>query len=336
MLCLKVPKSEGEKVRHKLLERGLLEKQGKITSNNNYLYIPIKKRPKDTLGYEILERNVEYRVIRPNDYRDVIELPENIKKNLPTSFDIIGDIALIKIPEELNNYKNEIGEAILEVQPNVETVMEDQGVVGEFRVRQVKTIAGIDKRKTIHKEYGSEFEVDVVNAYFSPRLATERWRVVGETRPHEKILDMFAGVGPYSILIAKNVEVEQVYSIDINPRAISLLKKNVKRNNVEDLVKIHEGDAKKLAPRFNVDRIIMNLPHSSFEFLDSALEASEEKCIIHYYEIVEESEYEYWIKKIRDKILECGFKPEIKQARNVRSYSAYMEHKVLDIEVRSK
>ncbi len=334
MLCLKVPKSEGEKVRNKLLEENILEKKGKITSDDDYLFIPIKEIPKENLDYEVVKRDVEYRESKSRDYRDIVKLPSDLVEYLPTSFDIIGDIAIIKIPDELEDYKADIGRAILEVQPNVETVMEDKGVSGEFRVRQVQTIAGKDKQITVHKEYGAEFEIDVANAYFSPRLATERWKVVNMTKPNEKVLDMFAGVGPYSILIAKNVDVERVYSIDINPKAISLLKRNVKRNNVEDLVEIHEGNAKDLAPKFKVDRIIMNLPHSSFEFLDTALKAAGGRSVIHYYEIIENTEFDERIKKIKQKIRGCGYTPNIKKIRDVRSYSAYMEHKALDIEVK--
>ena len=334
MLCLKVPKSEGEKVRNKLLEENILEKKGKITSDDDYLFIPIKEIPKENLDYEVVKRDVEYRESKSRDYRYIVKLPSDLVEYLPTSFDIIGDIAIIKIPDELEDYKADIGRAILEVQPNVETVMEDKGVSGEFRVRQVQTIAGKDKQITVHKEYGAEFEIDVANAYFSPRLATERWKVVNMTKPNEKVLDMFAGVGPYSILIAKNVDVERVYSIDINPKAISLLKRNVKRNNVEDLVEIHEGNAKDLAPKFKVDRIIMNLPHSSFEFLDTALKAAGGRSVIHYYEIIENTEFDERIKKIKQKIRGCGYTPNIKKIRDVRSYSAYMEHKALDIEVK--
>ncbi|MGM0406173.1 MAG: class I SAM-dependent methyltransferase [Thermoplasmatota archaeon] len=334
MLCLKVPKSEGEKVRNKLLEENILEKRGKISSDDDYLFIPIKEVPKENLDYEVVEREVEYRENKSRDYRGIVKIPSDLEEFLPTSFDIIGDIAIIKIPEELEDYKNDIGRAILEVQPNVVTIMQDKGVSGEFRIRQVQTIAGVDKRLTIHKEYGAEFEIDVANAYFSPRLATERWKIVNITNPNEKVLDMFAGVGPYSILIAKNVDVERIYSIDINPKAVSLLKKNVKRNNVEDLVEIHEGDARELAQKFKVDRIIMNLPHSSFEFLDSALKAAGDICMIHYYEIIENTESDKRIKKIKQKVRECGYTPNIKKIRDVRSYSAYMEHKALDIEVK--
>ncbi|MFO7792481.1 MAG: class I SAM-dependent methyltransferase family protein [Candidatus Saliniplasma sp.] len=333
MLCLKVPKSEGEKVRNKLLERDMLNKNGKIISNENYLFIPIKDRP-DDLDYEVVKKDIEYREIKSRDYREFIDMPEEVKDTLPTSFDIIGDIAIIKIPEGLEEYKSKIGEAILEVHKNVRTVMQDHGVVGEFRVREVENIAGEDRKTTIHREYGAEFEVDVSDAYFSPRLATERWRVVKQALPDEKVLDMFTGVGPYSILIANNVDVEKIFSIDINPDAISLLKRNIKRNNVEDVVEVYQGDAKELAPQFSVDRIIMNLPHSSFEFLESALKATEKKCILHYYEMVEEVEEKRWLKKVKDKISDCGYVPEIRNVRDVKSYSAYMKHKALDIELK--
>jgi len=334
MLCLKVPKTKGEKVRNKLLEENLLQKRGRITSDEEFLYFPIKKVPSEDMDFEVVEKEVEMRENKFSDYREAVEIPSGFKEKLPSSYDIIGDIAIIKIPDELKDHKNEIGDAILRTHNNVNSVLEDHGVIGEFRIRDVETIAGIDKKTTIHKEYGIELEVDITSTYFSPRLATERWRVVKKTQPKEKVLDMFAGVGPYSILIAKNVDVERIYCIDINPQAIALLKKNAERNNVVDIIDPHLGDSKRLAPMFSVDRIIMNLPHSSFEFLESALKAAKRECTIHYYEMVDEEEQETRVERVKQKIIEYGFEPKIIEQRDVRSYSAYTIHKALDIEVR--
>ncbi len=334
MLCLKVPKHEGEKVRNKLLERNLLSKKAKIGSEDDYLLIPVKEDPGDEFDYPLVNKELDIREQKETDYTKIADIPEDFKGELPSSYEIIGDIAVIKIPDSLESHKNEIGRAILKAHKNVKTVLEDKGVSGEFRVREVNNIAGEMKTKTIHKEYGAEFEVDVSRAYFSPRLATERWRVVQQVNKDETIFDMFAGVGPYSILIAKNKEVEKIHSVDINPEAYELLENNIKRNKVEDKITPYNEDAKKIAGRFTVDRIIMNLPHSSKYFIDHAVESIDQEATINYYEIIEAEDIENSKKEIVDKISSYGFQAEIIESRTVRTYSATMDHMAYDIKIK--
>ncbi len=334
MLCLKVPKHEGEKVRNKLLERNLLYKEAKISSEDDSLLIPVKEDPGSEFDYPLLDRDLDIRDKKETDYTEIAEVPADLKEKLPSSYEIIGDIAVIKIPDSLQSYKEEIGSAILQAHKNVTTVLEDKGVSGEFRVREVNNIAGEMKTKTIHKEYGAEFEVDVSKAYFSPRLATERWRVVQQVKKDEKILDMFAGVGPYSILIVKNKEVEKIHSVDINPEAYELLENNIERNNVEDKIIPYNEDAKKIAGRFTVDRVIMNLPHSSKDFIDDAVDSVDQEAIINYYEIIEAKDIENSKKEILDKIDSHGYRAQIINSRKVRTYSATMDHMAYDIKLK--
>ncbi|MFO7991085.1 MAG: class I SAM-dependent methyltransferase family protein [Thermoplasmata archaeon] len=330
MLCLKVHKSLGEEVRKKLLDAGMLEKGVKIGSEGEYLLIPVKSDTPDDLDFPLVERDLETFEEDVSDYTKVIHIPDELEDLLPSSFEIIGDIAVIKIPDELEGYEADIGEAIIEAHKNVNTVLEDKGVKGDYRVREVSVIAGEEKTSTVHKEYGAEFEIDIAEAYFSPRLATERWRVVNEVKSGERVLDMFAGVGPYSILIGKYVDVEVVHAVDINPKAVELLKKNVLKNKVQDKINVWEGDAADIAGQLDVDRIIMNLPHSSREFVGPALE-SLDKGVIHYYEILPYKDIEKVKMDLLDDIDENGKKGRIIFEREVRTYSATDVHMAFDI-----
>ncbi len=336
MLCLKVPKHEGEKVRNKLLEKDLLYRKGRIESSedHDYLFLPLKEKPRgkiDELEYEVVEKDVEERKKIERDYTKLAEVPNELKDHLPRSFDIIGDIAIIKLPEEVKEYKREIGESILETQKNLTTVLEDRGVQGRFRIRDVKQIAGDKKTETVHREHGTELEVDVSEVYFSPRLATERWRVVKSIGQNESILDMFAGVGPYTVLIGKNVDVEHIHSVDLNPVAVKYLRRNVERNNISDKVTIYEEDARDVAPELRCDRIIMNLPHSSEKFIVPAVKALKEQGTIHYYEIIEEDEKEKSLDDLIDEIKKLGFETDVLRKREVRTYSATMVQMVYDL-----
>ncbi|MEF8835018.1 MAG: class I SAM-dependent methyltransferase family protein [Candidatus Thermoplasmatota archaeon] len=332
-----MPKSEGEKVRKELLEKDFLYQDGKIESDNGHIFLPLKKDVElesNGFEYEIVDKEITQRDKKERDYKNLVDLPEELEKHLPSSYDIIGDIALVKIPEEIKEYKSQIGDAILETHKNLTTVLEDKGVHGEFRTRKIEHIAGEEKTETIYREHGIELEVDVESVYFSPRLATERWRVVERTEEDETVLDMFAGVGPYTVLIGKNVDVDQIHSIDLNPDAIYYLRKNIERNKLEGLVNTYEGDAEEIAPELACDRVIMNLPHSSKSFVKSALSAVKDEGTLHYYEILEEDDKEKELENLRERIEVKGYESEIVEKRVVRTYSSTKVHIAYDILVR--
>ncbi|MFP3872738.1 MAG: class I SAM-dependent methyltransferase [Candidatus Natronoplasma sp.] len=338
MLCLKVPKKVGEKVRNKLLEEDLLYKEGKIDSSKDgrFLFLPLKNISEERIedfDHEVVEREVEERERVDRDYTALVDLPEELKEYLPSSYDVIGDIAIIKLPREIEDHKEKIGKAILDTHKSLVTVLEDEGVEGKFRIRNVKHLAGEKKTVTVHREYGAEFEVDVSEVYFSPRLATERWRVVKKVREEEVIFDMFAGVGPYTVLIGRNADVEHIHSVDLNPTAVEYLKRNVKRNRLEELVSVYEADARDVAPTITCDRIIMNLPHSSEEFIRPALKALDDEGVIHYYEIVEEGERENRLEELLGVIKKEGFEVQVSEKREVRTYSATQVQMVYDLEL---
>lgn len=325
-------------MRNKLLERDLLFRKGKIGSSGDHLFIPIKEGSEDSLedmDYEAVEREVDMREEKSTDYTDKAEVPAEMKDILPSSYDIVGDIALIKLPEELKGYREEIGEAIMEVHPHLKTVLEDKGVHGEFRIREVEHMAGEEETVTTYREHGADFEVDVSEVYFSPRLATERWRVVEKVGEDEVIFDMFAGAGPYTVLIGRNKNVERIHSVDLNPKAVHFLKKNVEKNDLEGVVEVYEADAREVAPKIECDRVIMNLPHTSEEFIASALSAVKEsgKSMVHYYEIIDEEEREKSLEELLKKVEKEGFDVRVKEKREVRTYSASKVQMAYDLEV---
>ncbi len=203
------------------------------------------------------------------------------------SFDIVGNIAIIKYRDDLNI--EEFAEYILNKHKNIKNVAVDYGVIGETRVRNVKLIRGTTT-ETIYREFGIRLKVDIARVYFSPRLATERWRVVSEVQDGEVIYDMFAGCGPFTILLAKNRDV-RIYAGDINPHAIEYLEENIKLNKVSNIMAML-GDAREVYRKIpeKVDRVIMNLPHSAYEFLPLAESVLKSGGVINYYEILPRGE----------------------------------------------
>ncbi|MCW4019824.1 MAG: class I SAM-dependent methyltransferase family protein, partial [Candidatus Bathyarchaeota archaeon] len=241
--------------------------------------------------FEISTYRFPERAKRHRSLLEVLEdkLPPHLMASLPRAIDFVGEIAVVEIPPELERHKGMIGEAIINVHKQVHTVLAKSGAVeGVYRLREFEVIAGAGETETIHKEYGCSYYVDLAKAYFSPRLSHEHDRVASIVKEGETIIDMFAGVGPFSILIAKRHKNVRVYAIDVNPDAIALLKRNLKENRVEQKVTPILGDADQIiGERLSevADRVVMNLPERAIDYVDSACEAlKREGGIVHYYD----------------------------------------------------
>ncbi len=205
---------------------------------------------------------------------------------LSSSFDVIGDIAIIKIPEALESREELIGEQILDRMKNVTTVFRQlSDVQGEYRTRNLKLIAGEEKYETIYKESNCAFKVNVRSVYFSPRLSTERIRIASLVQKGELILNMFAGLGTFSYVIAKTKECV-IDSVDKNPEAIRLAFESLKLNKrLKGTVRPVLADAQEFASQnLSVyDRVLMPLPERAPEFLETAIECAKKGASIHYY-----------------------------------------------------
>ena len=228
---------------------------------------------------------------RPKSYKEIIKIPKELIDYLPTSFDVIGDIALVKIPENLLDYKKEIGKSFLKAYKNIKTVCNISPVSGELRTRSIEIIVGEEKTETIHKEYGASFKVDVEKTYFSPRLANERKKIADQVKKDEIIVDMFAGVAPFPVVIAKHAGPKAIYAIEKNKDAVDFAKENIKINKLLDKIEIIKGDAKNTyeilsKKKVKADRIIMNLPFSAYLFFEEALKIAKKECIIHYFDFL--------------------------------------------------
>ena len=189
-----------------------------------------------------------------------------------SSFDIIGDIAVIKIPDSLLMKKKLIGDTLLSNVSNLKTVfLQNSAVDGEYRLRGLELIAGEDRYVTIYKEYGCQFFVNVATSYFSPRLSTERLRISNLVSENETVINMFGGIGTFSIIIAKKTPA-LVYNIDSNLDAYLLSKINSKLNKLQDRIISLHGNAQDILAsglfESKADRILMPLPEKAFEFID--------------------------------------------------------------------
>ena len=267
--------------------------------------------------------------------QDVLSEEEN--EELISAFDQIGDIIIVRIPDSLVSKKQIIGKTLLEQVSTANSVFyQSSPVEGNFRTRQLEVIAGENKTQTEYKENGCRFVVDVEKAFFSPRLSTERERIAGLVKDGEIVINMFGGVGMFSLLAAKDTACT-VYNIDINPVASELCKENVQINKLKGEVISLNGDATKVIEEQltgKANRILMLLPERSDEFLHSALNGLKNDGIIHYYSHIHADR-----KQDAPRLSEEHFmlvnkiNAEILTSRNVRPVGPRFYQTVVDIKI---
>jgi tRNA (guanine37-N1)-methyltransferase len=325
-LGLKVDRKNGEKIRRTLVETGVFDRSRKICSDESHVYLPVLEIDEKSAAmlcsigqFELVHISFppEERIISPEDLL-----------GFRPSFEVVGDIAMVE-----DRDAERVAAALMDTSKSIKTAIAPiSDVEGEFRTRRFRHVAGEVRTVTLHKEHGLRYRVDLEGAYFTPRLGTERLRIAGLVSPGEVVLDMFAGVGPFSLLLAKKGA--EVIAMDKNPVAVKYLRENALLNKVNDIV-ILEGDAAELALLYEnrADHVIMNLPHSASEFLIPAMRAAKPEGMIHYYCIAPEDDLyrdEVLIKKAAEE-MDVGVQVLYKEI--VRSYAPHRHNVVIDFRV---
>jgi tRNA (guanine37-N1)-methyltransferase len=332
MKCVKVPLKQLNDTRIELMEKGLMNMEYKIKACDEFGYIPVNE---DIEGYEIVCMHLEAIKKVPHNFSELLEgeLTNEEIENLRTSFDTIGNIVILEIPDELQDRKQKIGDAALKFTKRKAIYMKKSAIKGTTRIRDLEFLSGIDDSVTIHKEHGARLKLDVRKVYFSPRLATERKRVMESVCDGEKILDMFCGIGPFPIVIARNKNAD-ITAVDINEEAIKYLNENIRLNKLKGSIRTCCGDVREVSKSFNCkfDRIIMNLPGLAYTFLDVAVDLIEDGGIINYYEFSDS--YEQGIKRLRKACAEAECEVEIINTRKVKSTSPGEWHMAIDGKVK--
>ena len=280
--------------------------------------------------------------------KDILE--ETELKKVIKSYDIIGDIILIRIHPDLNSKREIIAAALHKIYPRVKTIaaVPLYSHTNElYRTRDLEVIWGDEHMETTHKESGCFFKVNPEYVFFSPRLSYERMRVARKVLHGETIINMFSGVGCFSIVIAKMQPQTKIYSLDVNPYAVEYMKENVILNKVEGKVIPILGDVREELTKLEdiADRILMPLPEEAHSFLPLAVRAlklNKEGAggVIHYYDVAagrkDNDLFDVSSERAKD-ILASAFgnslRTEIEEKRIVRSVAPRKYHVVLDLRV---
>lgn len=271
----------------------------------------------------------------------------DIKRLCLRSLDIIGDIAIIELKPEFKEKKIEVANKMLEEVKYIKVVVEKKSPIsGDYRIMDLEWLAGEKRFTTIHKEYGCIFKLDISKVYFTPRLSTERMRIAEKVLAGETIVNMFAGVGTYSIIIAKKARSKpsKIYSIDINPEAHKYAIENIKLNKVEDVVIPLLGDAKEIIMEKLIgiaDRVLMPYPELALKYLPYAIIALKDTGgIIHAYDFIKYMKRENPEKKMEERYGEelnrLGVKYEIMEIRRTGEVAPREYRMAIDIKINDK
>jgi tRNA (guanine37-N1)-methyltransferase len=322
--CVCVPREAGEATRRELAAADLLDTDHEISVEDDSIYIPVTD---PTAAAARVDADV---VVRDAPERDAQVTPADLLGYEP-GYERLGDIVILD--EDDDERAREIAAALVESDLPVETVVNRASKVkGELRVRDWDVLVG-EETETVHREYGHAFALDIARVYFSPRLATERHRVVSQVREGERVFDMFAGVGPFVVpMAARGAE---VVGVDLNPDAVAYLWENARRNGVAERVTALEGDVREVSGEYEnwATRIVMNLPHSADAFVETAVALAGDDCVVHYYDIQHEDDpFGPGVEAIRA-AAEPEYEVTVETERVVRSYAPHEVNVCLDVQL---
>ncbi|MEM2727141.1 MAG: class I SAM-dependent methyltransferase family protein [Archaeoglobaceae archaeon] len=326
MKAVRVSKEIAEEVR-KLAEKiGAKDKSRYIKTVGDFVEIPILDGFEDQFeSFEIVEQSIAVENPRKR-FSELIgdKIPKELHRYIPNSYKIIGDIAIIKLQEELSSYAKEIANAILASNPRLKSVWRDLGKEGMIRKPKLELLAG-EGSETVHVENGCFFKLDVTKTMFSLGNQHERQRVAKEA-DGEVVVDMFAGIGYFTIPIAKRAE--KVYSIEINTDAYSYLLENIRLNRLKNVIPVL-GDSMRLTPEGVADRVVMGHIFCH-DFLEVAIRAIDRRGVVHYHESTPLKVIDRPIIRVQKACRKLGKNCKILKFRKVKNYSPGVVHIVVD------
>ena len=241
------------------------------------------------------------------------------------SYDLLGNIALVRFPEDFKQKdKKKFAEKILEEQKGIRTVLEKVGKIhGRLRKISTKFVAGENTKEVLYRENGCSFRFNIDKTYFSPRLSNERKEIASMIKKDETVLVMFAGVAPFSIVIAKNSRAKKVYSNEINREANKYAEMNIKMNKLQNKVELVNGDIKRVAPTLKqkFDVIVMPRPQLKDSFLKEAFSLSKKGTRIYYYDFCKKDEIDSFVEKIKKEASKARKKIKITKVKQAGELS---------------
>jgi tRNA wybutosine-synthesizing protein 2 len=338
MLAIRVERLKAEDLRQELSRLSLLDARRKFLVGDEFVEIPVLGMEGVDLGkWGAVSVEQKEPVERAEVYDPHVEIVEKVRiaedlvDLLPKKWEMLGDVLILKLDERLREHDKEIAKVYSEVL-GAETVLEDVGGIAEdFRKPQVRLITG-DRTVATHKENGVLYKLDAKEIMFSSGNIDERIRMAGVCKDGDIVVDMFAGIGYFSLPMAVHSKPKKVYAIEINPVAFRYLEENIQLNDVENVLEPMFGDCLEVAPEGVASRVVMGYLSGGEIYLPKAMRIIGGEGIIHYHEnCPNELLSDRPISTVRDVAEKEGRKIEVLEQRTIKSYAPGVSHIVFDV-----
>ncbi|MEF8879996.1 MAG: class I SAM-dependent methyltransferase family protein [Candidatus Thermoplasmatota archaeon] len=262
-------------------------------------------------------------------------LPKEKTKYLSTKWEKIGEVLILKIPEEIEEWEKQIAEVYANVLDCKTVLKNEEGIKGEYRQPQFKKIFGDKNTTTIHKENGIRYKIDPSKIMFSSGNMDERIHMGKVVERDETIVDLFAGIGYFTLPMAVHGEPSKIYACEKNPTAFNFLCQNIVLNNVSDIVEPLKGDNRETAPEDVADRVLLGYFGDTAEFFPTAIKClKEQRGVLHYHDTFPDEDIpEKTCLTIKEKVNSLHGEAEITEYRRIKSYAPGISHYVFDIRV---
>ncbi|WP_340818057.1 class I SAM-dependent methyltransferase family protein [Methanolobus sp. WCC4] len=333
--AIRVPIEKAENIRLMIADSGKLDPGRRIRVIGlevRFLEIPVTEDIEEFETYD-QEDPVFYNKWQSLEDRMKGSIPDEELDLLPSGWQILGKVMVVTIDPKIGHLKERIAEALLQMYPSCDTVVRDLGISGQFRLPQREVIIG-NRTETINKENGCLFKLDVTKVMFSKGNLHEK-ALMSNIGANETIVDMFAGIGYFTIPMAVHAKPAKIIAIEINPGSYAYLQENIALNHVEHIVDALNGDCAELTPKGVADRVLMGYVNTTHHYLDQGIAALKESGgILHYHETTPESLISTRpAERIRQAASKAGRDVEILECRKIKKYSPGVWHVVVDARI---
>ncbi len=262
-----------------------------------------------------------------------LQLPKKAVLMLPKKWEKIGDVLLIKLSDDLSPYHARIAKTYAAVLNCRSVLLDLQDIKGAYREPHTRLIYGATCTETIHVENGVKYRLDPQKIMFSSGNKDERIRMASIAEPHEVIVDLFAGIGYFTLPIAVHSKPDTIYACELNPVAYNFLCENLTLNHVTDIVRPILGDNRTTAPHDTADRVIMGYLFDTYRFLPTAFDVIKRKAgVLHFHGVFPEKNIpDGPFKQIRTTADRYQRKLQLLCWHAIKSYAPGVSHYVFDI-----